>query len=282
MAFWVYKCNSSGVNGPTYGDWRDVFKSQAIRPWGQPDITPDLEQLQKSDVLLSYQTDRNELVGTAKVVGFSTKSGVPKLLVKPTEKIGVKVRDLKKADPRIRAIPAFQGGIIATLYDISSGDAKYMLQVARQYRDFGETQHVALPGKRTGANGSTSSSPKAGIQEARSFIEGETRAAKALVRDPRLKADALKRWGTECHCCGFAFGLFYGNDHEGFAIVHHLELLAKAKARKRQATVDDVRVVCANCHYIIHRENPPTDVDKLKDLVEAKWGRWSAHGVNRK
>jgi hypothetical protein len=36
----------------------------------------------------------------------------------------------------------------------------------------------------------------------------------------------------------------------------------------RASTIDDVRVVCANCHYVIHRDpRRPMDVDKLKGLL---------------
>jgi hypothetical protein len=46
--------------------------------------------------------------------------------------------------------------------------------------------------------------------------------------------------------------------------------------------VEDVRVVCANCHYVVHFSKKPMDVDKLKLKIETTWNRWTEQGVARK
>jgi predicted HNH restriction endonuclease len=85
-----------------------------------------------------------------------------------------------------------------------------------------------------------------------------------------------------CYCCGFDFGQFYGSKAKRLAIVHHLQLFGKTNGKPRRATVNDVRVVCANCHYVIHMEKSPIDVDELKRRIsEEGWSRWSSEGVSR-
>jgi hypothetical protein len=79
---------------------------------------------------LAYQTDRNELVGLARVVRLSPRG---RLILKPLRKIGVKVRPLKKMDARVAAIPALQPGRIRTLYDISRSDAQRLIRAAGQH-----------------------------------------------------------------------------------------------------------------------------------------------------
>ena len=132
MSYWVYKCNSRGANGPAWGDWLTVFEHSGPVGWGQTAIIPALARLRRGDTLLAYQTNRNELVGTVRVVGFSNAGGTKRVVVQAIEKIGAKVRPLKKADPKIDRIPALQGGIIATLYEISDRDAVHLIQVAKR------------------------------------------------------------------------------------------------------------------------------------------------------
>ena len=132
MAYWVYKCNTTGKNGPASGEWRDVFNESGPVPWGPVDIIPALAQLQKGHILLAYQTDRNELVGIARVTGFTKPLNAKRVIVEALELIGAKVRPLKTANPAIAAIKALQGGEIKTIYDISEMDAIRLVQAARK------------------------------------------------------------------------------------------------------------------------------------------------------
>jgi predicted HNH restriction endonuclease len=56
------------------------------------------------------------------------------------------------------------------------------------------------------------------------FLEGEKRATKGTVRNPKLREAAKKKYGLKCYCCGFDYEAFYGSIGKGVAIVHHLEL----------------------------------------------------------
>jgi hypothetical protein len=114
------------------------------------------------------------------------------------------------------------------------------------------------------------------------FLEGETRARKSTARNPQLRASAKRRWGLKCYCCGFDFEAFYGDIAKGLAIVHHLQQFQVANGKSRKATVKDVRVVCANCHQVIHLEKEPIDVDDLKKRISESWTSWSTDGTRRK
>ncbi len=89
----------------------------------------------------------------------------------------------------------------------------------------------------------------------------------ASVRNRALRDEALRKYGYKCFCCRFEFGDRYGEFAREIAIVHHLHTFHGLKDGKRLATVDDVRVVCANCHYVIHLHKEPMDVEQLKELV---------------
>jgi predicted HNH restriction endonuclease len=102
------------------------------------------------------------------------------------------------------------------------------------------------------------------------------------VRYPQLRAAARRIWGFKCYCCGFDFEAFHGDVAKGVAIVHHLRQFQESDGKPRKATVKDARVVCANCHQVIHLEKEPIHVDDLKKRISESWTVWSEKGVRRK
>ena len=123
-AFWIYKCNSKGREYQrTYGDWAEVFATTEAQWWGTTKVVPELANANKDDTILAYQTDRNELVGVARVVGWRPQGKYKRLILKPVRTIGVRVRPLKEANSTVARIPALQPGPIRTLYPISRADA---------------------------------------------------------------------------------------------------------------------------------------------------------------
>jgi hypothetical protein len=121
----------------------------------------------------------------------------------------------------------------------------------------------------------------ASVERERRFLEGERRAARTAraVRSAALRVAAKRHWGPRCYCCGFSFEEFYGPAGEGFAIIHHLDPLGYSAGQSRKTSVEDVRIVCANCHYILHRQNTPLGVDDLKQRIGRRWTMWSRKGI---
>ena len=267
MAWWVYKCNNQNnwYQG-AYGDWLDYFDGDPDQQWGSTDRVPALAKLKKGDMLIAYQTDRNELIGLVRVRQSCEQDTF--VYLEPVEKIkSVKVRLLKKSDPQIAVIPAFKPGPIQTIYGISEADAKRLLKAAGSTYSF----VTKLP-----------KSTDDSISKETNFLEGEKRATVTTTRNSKLRAAAKKKWGLKCYCCGFDFEQFYGKLAKGAGIVHHLQPFTVAEEERRKVTVEDVRVVCANCHYVLHLIDPPMSVDDLKQLVSNSWSAWSKNGVSRK
>jgi hypothetical protein len=129
---WVYKCNSKGYPYQSaWGDWRELFASTRARPWGSTQWTPRLEHAGSGDTIVAYQTDRNELVGIARVVRWQKRGRYRDLILQPVRTIGTKVRPLKQGDPSVARIPALQPGPIQTLYPISAADTERLLRAAK-------------------------------------------------------------------------------------------------------------------------------------------------------
>jgi hypothetical protein len=68
-------------------------------------------------------------------------------------------------------------------------------------------------------------------------------AARAMSADGRLQC--------EVPGCEFEFGAVYGPLGEGYAQVHHLKPLGGRRGDE-PTTLEDLAIVCANCHAMIH------------------------------
>lgn len=87
----------------------------------------------------------------------------------------------------------------------------------------------------------------------RAFIFHRRREAKA--RREKLRLVMASNSGNlicEVPNCGFDFKERYGILGEGYAQVHHLDPLNRSPKEGRPVRLDDLAVVCANCHAMIH------------------------------
>lgn len=75
--------------------------------------------------------------------------------------------------------------------------------------------------------------------------------------------------GAFCNICGFNFGKLYGFEGEGYIEVHHIIPVSKLGKDYRVDPVNDLIPVCANCHAMIHKRNPPYSVDEIKLLLKS-------------
>lgn len=108
-------------------------------------------------------------------------------------------------------------------------------------------------------------------------FEGETKERFALhrKREGRFRylkiRDALRKNDGRLLCevpnCGFDFALVYGAVGEGYAEVHHKVLLSEAPIEGRKVVLEDLAVVCSNCHAMIHRGG---ECRPLETLIPAK------------
>lgn len=91
-------------------------------------------------------------------------------------------------------------------------------------------------------------------------------------REQRLRAaklaDALgsssdRRLRCEVPGCGFDFQTVYGALGQGYAQVHHLRPLGESD-RPATTRLEDLAIVCANCHVMIHRGGECRPLDELR------------------
>jgi 5-methylcytosine-specific restriction protein A len=68
-----------------------------------------------------------------------------------------------------------------------------------------------------------------------------------------------------CEACGFDFAAIYGERGTGFAECHHKVPLSESGETKTR--VEDLAVLCANCHRMIHVRKPMITVDELRVIL---------------
>jgi 5-methylcytosine-specific restriction protein A len=87
----------------------------------------------------------------------------------------------------------------------------------------------------------------------------------------RRKSQALRQHGAlRCEACGFDFSHQYGKRGAGFIECHHTKPVSSLIAGER-TKLQDLALLCANCHRIIHVSRPWLSLDQLRGLILARY-----------
>ena len=98
-----------------------------------------------------------------------------------------------------------------------------------------------------------------------------TRIHKSRERDSkliRLKKEYYKKNNRplECEACGFNFKNIYGERGENFIECHHIKPISEL-SEFQKTNLDDLAILCSNCHRMIHRRKPWLSVESLKNII---------------
>ena len=114
------------------------------------------------------------------------------------------------------------------------------------------------------------------IDQNQSTVEGNPRLVAHLRRERSSSIIKAKKKATlqatgklRCEICGFDFKDAYGELGDEFCEVHHLLPLSKADGVVRTA-VEDLAIVCSNCHRVIHRTDPMPSIPDLSKHVKCQ------------
>ncbi|HQZ68602.1 MAG TPA: HNH endonuclease [Planctomycetaceae bacterium] len=115
--------------------------------------------------------------------------------------------------------------------------------------------------------------PKVDLEE--EFREGQRklRTHKNIERNTKAikqkKALVLEETGAlKCEACNFDFYETYGEIGQGFAECHHRTPIHTLK-EESTLTLDQLAIVCSNCHRILHRP-PFLTVERLGNLLDVR------------
>ena len=86
-------------------------------------------------------------------------------------------------------------------------------------------------------------------------------------RNPLNRKACLLIKGYSCVVCNFNFEDHYGSIGKNFIHVHHLVPVSKLKGETFINPETDLVPVCPNCHYMLHKRDPPYTVEELKKMI---------------
>jgi len=106
--------------------------------------------------------------------------------------------------------------------------------------------------------------------------EGNLKLVKHLYRERNQKIIKLKKnyvlrskGKLDCEVCGFNFENNYGLLGKEFCEVHHKNAIANYDGEDI-TTIDDLAILCSNCHRMLHKTFPLMDVLEFKKMLEKR------------
>ncbi len=82
-----------------------------------------------------------------------------------------------------------------------------------------------------------------------------------VVRNKKKQAASL-----DCEVCGFSFRRAYGSAASDYCEVHHLLPLSDVE-HSTQTRIEDLAILCANCHRVVHLHNPPYTLTQVRGML---------------
>lgn len=110
--------------------------------------------------------------------------------------------------------------------------------------------------------------------EESNFAEGKEkfRQHRSLERDSSISKKAkvlrINQVGElKCDACGFSFSDRYGEHGAGFIEAHHTIPISALKGKKK-TKIEEIALVCSNCHRMLHSGKTLISIEKLRSIIQ--------------
>lgn len=135
-----------------------------------------------------------------------------------------------------------------------------------------ETAESRLAGVSGGGFANTDWVTKGTGEEDSTFSEGVQReiTLTQYERNREAREACLRHYGTACIVCGFDFEVAYGELGRRLIHVHHVNPISESTGAYNVDPVRDMVPVCANCHLVLHIQNPPMSVNELRQSLRVR------------
>lgn len=169
-----------------------------------------------------------------------------------------KLEDIRTVHPEYTGKPTRGGRLTVQVVEAFLADPENMHTAAQAIRSLGRLiEAPAGDADESDADESTDGS----ASDVAAAFEGRVlrRMVAVRERDPKLRRSKIaqsraERGNIACETCGFDFEVVYGTLGENFIHVHHVVPLYFSGVV--ESTLDDLILLCANCHQMIHRSRP--------------------------
>ncbi|MDF3284979.1 HNH endonuclease [Gordonia sp. N1V] len=241
------------------------FPVTGVADWTWPEL------VLAGGLLLSAGWDRTLRAHEKPVIELSRflRDRNPEMALSPTFRspgsVQHKLEDLRTSRPSYSGAATRGGKLTAQMARALVDELEKMLELARLLRDSPDL--VRDDQNRDGT--SAIEAPDAGIATA---IEGRlirrvviARERDRALRDRKLKSVVAAGRPIACEVCSFDFQTSYGEHGEGYIQVHHV--LPLHVSGQVTTTLDDLVLLCANCHVMIHHGKEWKTPDELRGMV---------------
>lgn len=79
-----------------------------------------------------------------------------------------------------------------------------------------------------------------------------------------------------CEICRFDYERRYGTRGKGFIETHHTRPLSQMPAEGTTVKLEDLILLCASCHRMIHRKTPWLIPDELRQIIHTTQRHWGS------
>ena len=93
--------------------------------------------------------------------------------------------------------------------------------------------------------------------------------ANRYERNQKARKECVEKKGYKCMVCGQDFEAMYGEIGKGFIHVHHVTPISTIGKQYKLNVDTDLVPVCPNCHYMLHRKEPPYTIEELKKIIQS-------------
>ena len=106
------------------------------------------------------------------------------------------------------------------------------------------------------------------------FPEGKEKLRTHLQRErnPKVIREAKQRFKTKhgrlfCQACGFDFKEIYGDVGTDYIEGHHTKPISDL-SEDSLTMIEDIALLCSNCHRMVHRKRPWLSMNDLQDILK--------------
>jgi len=153
-----------------------------------------------------------------------------------------------------------QGGSVTLKVPLNTTDETLLDQSTKQMKTV-EKKH---PNKDFTLNSKDDES----VSEGRKILRQHYRKERNPLIIKQAKILAKKKHGRLfCEICGFDYKKIYGEHGSDFIEGHHIKPVSQLDNTGEEVRIEDIVLVCANCHRMIHHKTPWLSLEEIKNLV---------------
>ncbi len=154
----------------------------------------------------------------------------------------------------------------ATIIELDSSDANKILNDAPKRLDIDFSKYIQISKEQKPIEEESEEITDPDVKEETDYAEGRKYEAKILLssRNRKIVEGKKRKSNYTCEICNLNFKSKYGEIGENYIVAHHKDPIALGQ---RNTKLEDLILVCDNCHRMLHK-GPPYTTEELRKKIE--------------